>query len=393
MSAHRNRAAPGVFTGLPSGLGDSAERTVAALARRAHAFPEPQSPPPVFAMPYPARPNPRQAAARARAAQWAELTGLTGPAGVWSRERFDRLELALFTALTQPDLPVEELLLVGDWNVWAFAVDDHFVTLKATGDAAGARRFVARLAACMPPAAAAAPGPRRRAGSPGPHHRTAGAPDPQDRTGPAEPQHPVEVALAGVWARSAAALPPDLRRRLRDAALDFAAANLWELDNTLAGRVSDPVEYLQMRRRTAGTPLSTVLPLHVRGRDLPPELLAHPTVTALIEAFADNVDLRNDLYSCRKETELEGELNNAVPVFRHFLRCSRQTAVDTVTDLMNARLDCFDRIAREDVPHLAEEFGPEAGRTVTAFTDGLKDWLAGDHAWYPRTGRYTVATG
>ncbi|MEE1823862.1 terpene synthase family protein [Streptomyces sp. BE20] len=210
---------------------------------------------------------------------------------------------------------------------------------------------------------------------------------------PAQPPADPPPACLPACLPQATPAAPGPRHRLRDAAPHVAAANLWELDNTLAGRVPDPVEYLQMRRRTAGTPPSTVLPLHVRGRDLPPELLAHPTVTALIEAFTDNVDLRNDLYSCRKETELEGDLDNAVPVFRHFLRCSRQTAVDTVTDLMNARLDRFDRIAREDVPHLAEEFGPEAGRTVAAFTDALKDRPAGDHARYPRTGRYTVATG
>ncbi|MFI6843058.1 terpene synthase family protein [Kitasatospora sp. NBC_00085] len=360
----RTPALPGVFTGLPAGLGHSAQRAIAALARP-HAATGLQPCPPAFVMPYPVRMNPHLEAARERAAEWAERTGLTGPDGVWGREHFDLLELALFTALTQPDLSREELLLVGDWNVWAFAVDDHFLRYKAAADEPGAQRFVTRLAACMPLGSAAAPAP----------------------------QHPVEAALADVWTRSAPALPAGLRRRLRDAALDFAAANLWELANNLRGRIPDPVEYLQMRRRTAGTPLSTVLPLHASGQDLPPQLLGHPIVSALIDAFADNVDLRNDLYSHRKETELEGELNNAVPVFQRFLHCPLQTAVDTVGDLMNARLDCFDRLIREELPKLADEFGPEGYRVVAAFADGLKDWLAGDHAWYPRTGRYTAGLG
>ncbi|MDF2267407.1 hypothetical protein P2Q00_18480 [Streptomyces coacervatus] len=354
----RHPAVPGVSTGLPGGIGASA----CAVPSRPPADLQGLPHPPVFAMPYPAQLNPYVAAARERAAMWARQTGLTGPGGVWSREHFDVLELALFTALTQPRLPREELLLVGDWNVWAFAVDDHFLTYKAAADEPGAQRFVARLAACMP----------------------------MDSTPASTPGHPVERALANVWARSKPTLPAMLCRRLRDAALDFAAANLWELANTLHGRVPDPVEYVQMRRRTAGTPLSTVLPLHSRGRDLPAELLTHPTVLALIEAFADNVDLRNDLYSHRKETELEGERNNAVPVFQHFLRCSLQTAVDTVGDLMNARLDCFDRLAREELPKLADEFGPDAYRSIAAYADSLKDWLAGDHAWYPQTGRYAV---
>ncbi|MEU2516769.1 terpene synthase family protein [Streptomyces syringium] len=318
--------------------------------------------PPVFAMPYPARLNPHVDAARERAADWAAQTGLTGPGGVWSREHFDVLDLALFTALAQPHLPREKLLLVGDWNVWAFAVDDHFLTYKAVGDEPGAQRFVARLAACMP----------------------------LDSTRAPMPTGPVERALTDVWARTVPAMSAKLRHKLRDAALDFAAANLWELANTRRGRIPDPVEYLQMRRRTAGTPLSTVLPLYAHGRDLPAALLAHPTVVALIEAFADNVDLRNDLYSYRKETELEGDRNNAVVVFQHFLGCSLQTAVDHTGNLMNARLDCFDRLVREELPKLADGFGPDAYGTMMAYVGDLKDWTAGEHAWYPQTGRYTV---
>ncbi|WP_141747243.1 terpene synthase family protein [Streptomyces agglomeratus] len=355
----RQHPAPlGISTGLPGGLGASAAHVAAALANAGGALR-----PPVFAMPYPARLNPYVDAARERAAVWAGQTGLTGPGGVWSQEHFDVLDLALFTALAQPHLPREELLLIGDWNVWAFAVDDHFLTYKAAADEPGAQRFVARLTACMPLDSTPAPMPR----------------------------NPVERALTDVWARTVPALPAKPRHKLRDAALDFAAANLWELANTRRGRIPDPVEYLQMRRRTAGTPLSTVLPLYARGRDIPAKLLAHPTVLALIEAFADNVDLRNDLYSYRKETELEGDRNNAVPVFQHFLSCSLQTAVDHVGNLMNARLDCFDRLVREELPKLADEFGPDAYGTMTAYVNDLKDWTAGEHAWHPQTGRYTVS--
>ncbi|WP_370422196.1 hypothetical protein AB8O64_28625 [Streptomyces sp. QH1-20] len=360
MTAHRP-AVPGIFTGLPEGLGTSALRAFAGPARLP-ADPGGLIRPPVFAMPYPARLNPHVAAARERAAAWAAQTGLTGTGGVWSRKHFDVLDLALFTALAQPRLPLETLLLVGDWNVWAFAVDDHFLTYKAAGDEPGGQRFVARLAACMPLDSTPAPAPR----------------------------HPVERALADVWTRTALTLPAGLRHRLREAALDFAAANLWELANTKRGRIPDPVEYLQMRRRTAGTPLSTTLSLYAHGRNLPTQLLAHPTILALIDAFADNVDLRNDLYSYRKETELEKDHNNAVPVFQHFLNCSLQTAVDHVGNLMNARLECFDRLVREELPKLTDEFGPDAYRTMAAYVDDLKDWTAGEHAWYPQTGRYTA---
>ncbi|MEU1505353.1 terpene synthase family protein [Kitasatospora sp. NPDC005748] len=64
------------------------------------------------------------------------------------------------------------------------------------------------------------------------------------------------------------------------------------MSNTLHGRVPDPVEYLRTRRRPAGTSLSTILPRYAHGRDLPAELPGHATVQALIDAFADNLDLR-----------------------------------------------------------------------------------------------------
>jgi len=47
---------------------------------------------------------------------------------------------------------------------------------------------------------------------------------------------------------------------------------------------------------------------------------------ALTSAFGDNVGIRNDLFSYRKEIELDGEVNNAVLVVQNFLDCDLQVA-------------------------------------------------------------------
>jgi hypothetical protein len=220
---------------------------------------------------------------------------------------------------------------------------------KHRRDYAGAKLFVERLPAFMP----------------------------LDGAGTPVPVNPVERGLADAWARTAPGLPPGLRHRLRAAAYDFAEANLWELANTVHHRVPDPVDYIGMRRRTAGTPLSTVLPLQAVGQDLPGELLEHRTMQGLITAFADNVDLRNDLFSYRKEIELEGEVNNAVLVVRHFLECDPQAAFDVVGDLMNASMREFQRIVEHELPALFDEFGlDEADRArVLGYAGRLQDWL------------------
>ena len=47
---------------------------------------------------------------------------------------------------------------------------------------------------------------------------------------------------------------------------------------------------------------------------------------ALTSAFGDNVGFRADLFSYRKEIELDGEVNNAVLVVQNFLDCDLQVA-------------------------------------------------------------------
>ncbi|AKJ07106.1 Germacradienol synthase [Archangium gephyra] len=329
---------------------------------------------PDFEMPWRAETNPHLDSARRHAKEWAVRMGMIdGPglpgSGIWTEARYDGLELALFAALTHPEASRDKLHLVSLWDVWAFALDDFFFSaFKARADLAGAKAFVAGLARFMP---------------------TDGGPTPP-------PANPVERGLADVWARTVPGLSATARGWFPGHVMTYAGGNLWELTNSIQRRIPDAVDYVEMRRQTAGTGLSTHLGFLSASQDAPIELLHSRQLEALNIAFADNVDFRNDIFSYRKETELEQDVNNGVLVIEDFLGCELQEAVEIANAVMTASLREFQRITAEDLPVLFEEQSVDtAGRAaIHAYVRGLQQWLCGDLAWYRRTRRYTdLGTG
>ena len=323
---------------------------------------------PLFYMPWKAAVNPHLDGARRHAKAWAYEMGMIGPLavrgdGVWTDARYDSLELPLFAALTHPLAERDALHLLTLWDVWAFALDDHvFAAFKAARDLAGARVFVAGLPEFMPADCGPTPVPRGC----------------------------VERGLADLWARTAPGLPAEVRARFPRHVLAFAEGNLWELANTVQNRIPDPVDYVEMRRQTAGTELSTNLGFVMSRAGISADLLAAEPLRQLVIAFADNVDFRNDIFSYRKEIEFEGEVNNGVFVIQDFLNCGLQHAVEIANDIMTASLREFQRITTEDLPVMFEELALDvtARDQVLTFVRGLEQWLCGDLAWYSRTRRY-----
>jgi germacradienol/geosmin synthase len=323
---------------------------------------------PTFVMPWKAVANRHLDSARRYAKAWAYEMGMIGPLavrgdGVWTDTRYDSLELVLFAALTQPVAERDRLHLLSLWDVWAFALDDYFLAeFKARRDLAGARAFVAGLRRFM----------------------TEHAPPPANC---------VERGLADLWARTAPGLAAGVRERFPAHVMAFAEGNLWELGNTLRDHIPDPVDYVEMRRQTAGTDLSTHLGFLTSWGEISPELLDTRQLRDLIAAFADNVDFRNDIFSYRKEIELEFDVNNGVLVIQDFFKCGLQHAVEIAGDIMTASLREFQRITEEDLPLMLEELdlAPAVRDRVLTFVRGLERWLSGDLAWYTRTRRYTGA--
>ncbi|MFG6195906.1 germacradienol/geosmin synthase [Nonomuraea sp. JJY05] len=319
---------------------------------------------PDFYMPYPARLNPHLEEARAHSRQWARELGMSEGSGIWEEADLDAHDYALLCSYTHPDCDAVELCLITDWYVWVFFFDDHFLEVfKRTGDLAGGKAYLDRIARFMPMG--------------------------DDLTMP-EPTNPVEAGLADLWVRTVPSRSADWRARFAESTRHLLNESLWELANINRGRVANPVEYIEMRRKVGGAPWSAGLVEHAVGAEVPARLAGTRPLRVLKDAFSDAVHLRNDLFSYEREVGDEGELSNGVLVLERFLGCGTQEAADAVNDLLTSRLQQFEHTALGELGPLFVEYGvdPLTAAGVLAYVKGLQDWQSGGHEWHLRSSRY-----
>ncbi|MFI6544729.1 germacradienol/geosmin synthase Cyc2 [Streptomyces prunicolor] len=318
---------------------------------------------PHFYMPYPARLNPHLDEARAHSSVWAREMGMLEGSGIWEQADLDAHDYGLLCAYTHPDCDGPALSLITDWYVWVFFFDDHFLeTFKRSQDRAGGKAYLDRLPLFMP----------------------------LDLSTPVpEPENPVEAGLADLWARTVPSMSVDWRRRFAVATEHLLNESLWELSNINEGRVANPVEYIEMRRKVGGAPWSAGL-VEYATAEVPAAVAESRPLRVLMETFSDGVHLRNDLFSYQREVEDEGELSNGVLVLETFFGCTTQEAADTVNDVLTSRLHQFEHTAFTEVPAVALEKGltPDEVRAVAAYAQGLQDWQSGGHEWHLRSSRY-----
>ncbi|HET9381551.1 MAG TPA: germacradienol/geosmin synthase Cyc2 [Streptomyces sp.] len=318
---------------------------------------------PHFYMPYPARLNPHVDEARAHSTAWAREMGMLEGSGIWEQSDLDAHDYGLLCAYTHPDCDGPALSLITDWYVWVFFFDDHFLDMfKRTQDRAAGKAHLDRLPLFMP------------------LDLTAAVP---------EPQNPVEAGLADLWARTVPAMSADWRRRFALATEHLLNESLWELSNINEGRIANPVEYIEMRRKVGGAPWSAGL-VEYATAEVPAAVAGTRPLRVLMETFSDAVHLRNDLFSYQREVEDEGENSNGVLVLETFFDCTTQQAADTVNDILTSRLHQFEHTALTEVPAVALEKGltPDESAAVAAYTKGLQDWQSGGHEWHLRSSRY-----
>ncbi len=322
---------------------------------------------PDFYVPYPARISPHLEGARAHSKAWAyEFDMIDVPQegkAIWDEHDFDSHDYALLCAYTHPDATGPALDLVTDWYVWVFYFDDHFLELyKKTQDMAGAKAYLDRLPLFMPVE--------------GPITET--------------PANPVERGLVDLWNRTVPSMSPGWRQRFVGTTEALLAESLWELTNISAGRIANPIEYVEMRRKVGGAPWSANLVEYAVNAEVPVEVAHTRPMQVLSDTFSDSVHLRNDLFSYQREVETEGEVNNGVLVVERFLGCPPQQAADLVNDILTSRLHQFENTAVTEIPPLLAEHGidPQGQLDVLAYVKGLQDWQSGGHEWHLRSSRY-----
>ncbi|MEU0791464.1 germacradienol/geosmin synthase [Amycolatopsis sp. NPDC005961] len=318
-------------------------------------------------MPYPARVNPHLERARTHSKAWAYGMDMVGVPQhgtvIWDEHDLDSHDYALLCAYTHPDAGADELDLITDWYVWVFYFDDHFLELyKRTGDIESARTHLDRIALFMP----------------------------AEGEITATPENPVERGLADLWDRTIPHRSAAWRRRFGESTKALLEESLWELANINEGRLANPIEYVEMRRKVGGAPWSANLVEHSVHAEVPDEIAASRPLEVLRDCFADGVHLRNDLFSYQREVQDEGELSNGVLVVEKFLGLTTQEAADAVNDLITSRLHQFEHTALTEVPALFDEHGvdPAARAATFAYVKGLQDWQSGGHEWHLRSGRY-----
>jgi germacradienol/geosmin synthase len=328
---------------------------------------------PEFYIGWPPRLNPHLEAARTHTTAWAREMGiLDTPASddtpeIWTEEQLEAMDYGLLCAYTHPDCPSEELDLITDWYVWVFYFDDHFLDVyKRTGDDEGGRAYLARLPLFMPI-------------------------DLDDT--PPEPTNPVERALADLWYRTVPSKTIEWRKRFFASSKAAMDESDWELRNINADRVSNPIEYIEMRRKVGGAPWSAHLVEHANFVEVPDRIWDSRPMRVLKETFSDAVHLRNDIFSYEREVYDEGELSNCILVLERFLGISTQEAADLTNEVLTSRIYQFENTALTELPVLFLEYGitPVEQQAVALYVKGLQDWQSGGHEWHMRSSRYMNA--
>ncbi|HVK20592.1 MAG TPA: germacradienol/geosmin synthase [Actinokineospora sp.] len=323
---------------------------------------------PDFYITYPARLNPNLETARTNSMAWAREMGMLDapkPGGgvVWDEAALAGMDYALMCAYIHPDCDGPMLDLITEWYVWVFFFDDHFLEeFKYTRDLKGGRAYLDSLERFM------------------------------TRTGetPPEPTNPAEAGLKDLWARTVPAMSDAWRERYITSTHNLMVESMWELDNIDKGRIANPIEYIQMRRRVGGAPWSANLVEFVANAEIPAAIAHSRPMRVLSDTFSDAVHLRNDLFSYQREVQQEGENSNAVLVLEKFLGLSTQEAADLTNELLTSRLHQFETTALVEVPALLAEnaIPPHEQLAVGLYVKGLQDWQSGGHEWHAKSSRY-----
>ncbi len=367
----------------PRGLGTESARLLSGspqaygltrFRQNAH-VPYPQVGPtalPDFYMPYTARVNPHLERSREHCIDWARemgmlesLPGVAG-AGIWDEHKLAAYDFAVCAARLHPDATGPELDVSSTWLTWGTYGDDFFPQVfGTTRDLAAAKACNARLSLFMPLDCGATP----------------------------PPAMPLEAGLADLWQRTASPMDEADRVVFRVGVEQMTASWIWELQNHMQHRIPDPVDYIEMRRRTFGSDLTMNLARVTQSGNLPRELFETTPMIELENAAQDYATMLNDVFSYQKEIQYEGELHNCVLVVENFLGVDRAAAVLVVNDLMTSRMQQFQHIIQTELPFVADvfELDEDNRATLDAWVVSLQDWMAGILDWHRISRRYDEA--
>jgi germacradienol/geosmin synthase len=324
---------------------------------------------PDFDLPYELRLSPHLEQARTDTVAWGARMGMLAPqpgvpgSHIWDAERLAGFDFPLCAAGLHPEANLEELNLASQWLTWGTFGDDYYPAVFGRNrDLAGARVCTARFKLFTP----------------------------LDGKHTAVPLNSMERGLAELWTRTAGPMTLEDRRTFRSTLEEMTASWLWELDNQAEHRVPDPVDYLEMRRRTFGADFTMSLCRLRRGNQVPAEVYRSGPVMSLENSAVDYCCLLNDVFSYQKEIEFEGEVHNGILVVQNFFGCDYPQGLAIVDDLMRSRMRQFQHVLDHELPVLYAdmELDEKALRAMDGYVLDLQNWMAGILNWHRRCRRY-----
>lgn len=247
--------------------------------------------------------NPYIDSVRPEVEEWAVRMGMLDGI-VWTERHFRGADPVGWVGATHPRAARETLTRIAKWYVWRAYVDavlERWFTPRR--DHLGAKAYLSRIAAFLPGDGVSMPPPANVA----------------------------ERALVDLWPATFAEFSPRLRGGFPVHVGEFTDGRLWELANRAQGRVPDSVDYLEMRRHTAGQGFATDLVQHAAGTDI-------EGLGDIEAAFADVAAWREDIRSYHADVEGEGSVNNGVLVLERLLGASPKQAMEIARDLVAARM-------------------------------------------------------
>jgi germacradienol/geosmin synthase len=165
---------------------------------------------------------------------------------------------------------------------------------------------------------------------------------------------------------------------------------LWELHNQMQRRIPDPVDYIEMRRKTFGSDLTMSLSRLALPEEVMPEVYRTRTMFQLEAAASDVGCLINDIYSYQKEIEFEGEIHNAVLIVKHFLECDMPRAFEVTSELLASRARQFELLVETELPVLMDDLDLDATHrdALSSYVERIQQWMAGVLRWHIAVDRY-----
>jgi terpene synthase-like protein len=309
----------------------------------------------VIVLPFQAHVSPFTTIAEDRNRQWARRMQLAATEA--AIERFDRARFGFGASCVYPSANLPDLALCADWLSWLLAADDqHGEGIYGTPEAwSTARRKLEQVL---------------------------------NGNNASDATNPICRGLGDLCRRTLQPMSHAWQQKFTAHIREIFDGYHLESLQRLAGTPAEPDAYVEIRRYSGSVPFCIDLGEFVAHAEVPDSVSHLPAFQKLLLAANDVICWVNDIYSVNKEIARADNSNYLISL-KHHQRISWRQALDTVIGRTVQRASDFvaaEQELRASLDHLRPpvEAQDAAWKNVAA----MRDWMAGQIAWYQSTDRY-----